>query len=87
MPGIARVGVDAAGGIITGNLVPTVRVNGAPVALQGAGVAPHGTGIHANATMTGHSATVRAGGRGVCRAGDLATCGHGASGSSNVRAG
>ena len=28
MPGISRVGVDVAGGVVTGNLAPTVFVNG-----------------------------------------------------------
>lgn len=87
MPGIARVGVDAAGGTITGNLVPSVRVNSAPVVVKGAAVAPHGTGLHAAAVTVGCSATVRAGGIGVCRAGDAASCGHLDGGSGNVAAG
>lgn len=76
MPPLGRVGVDAAGGTVVGNLAPTVRVGGAGVVVQGALVASHGTGIHANATMSGHSILVRAQGRFVCRSGDAASCGH-----------
>jgi uncharacterized Zn-binding protein involved in type VI secretion len=76
MPHLGRVGVDAAGATVTGNLAPSVRVGGVPVVVQGAVVAPHGTGVHANATMVGHSLLVRAQGRYVCRAGDAASCGH-----------
>jgi len=42
MPGVSRVGADAAGGTIVGNLAPTVLVNGSPIAVQGAPVAGHG---------------------------------------------
>lgn len=87
MPGVARVGVDRAGGVITGILAPSVRVNGAPVAVRGAQVAPHGNGVHAHAVLVGASATVRAGGILVCRAGDAASCGHLDTGSGNVSAG
>lgn len=89
MPGIARVGVDSAGGAITGNLAPTVKVNGSPVAVQGAAVASHApVPPHVGSpTMVGHSGTVFANGIPVCRAGDAASCGHAASGSANVFAG
>ena len=89
MPGIARVGVDSAGGVITGNLAPTVKANGSPIAVQGALVASHApVPPHVGApVMVGHSATVFANGKPVCRAGDAASCGHAASGSGNVLAG
>ena len=87
MPGISRVGVDTAGGTIIGNLAPTVRINGSSVVVTGASVASHGTGPHASPTMSGHSSTVRANGIFICRAGDAATCGHVATGSSTVSAG
>lgn len=88
MPGVSRVGVDTAGGTITGALVSTVSVNGAPIVVQGATVASHGDPPHSPApVMVGCSATVFAGGIGVCRAGDLASCGHAATGSSDVFAG
>ena len=87
MPGVSRVGVDSAGGTIIGNLVPSVTVNGAPIAVMGAAVAGHGLPPHASPVMVGHSGTVTAGGIPICRAGDAASCGHPASGSSNVSAG
>lgn len=87
MPGVARVGVDSAGGVISGNLAPTVRVNGAPIAVKGADVTGHGTGAHAGPVMVGASGTVFANGIAVCRAGDAASCGDQASGSGNVMAG
>ncbi|MBB3017718.1 putative Zn-binding protein involved in type VI secretion [Microvirga lupini] len=89
MPGISRVGVDAAGGTIIGNLAPTVFINGAPCAVQGADVAPHPPFPPHSAApvMVGHSSTVFACGIPVCRAGDQASCGHAATGSGNVFAG
>jgi uncharacterized Zn-binding protein involved in type VI secretion len=87
MPGISRVGVDAAGSTIVGNLAPTVLVNGSPIAVKGAAVAGHGRGPHSGPVMVGASGTVTANGIPVCRAGDSASCGHVASGSGNVSAG
>jgi len=87
MGGVCRVGVDTAGGLITGNLAPTVFVNGSPVAVMGAAVAGHGTGAHAGPVMDGHSGTVYACGRPVCRQGDAASCGDLATGSGNVFSG
>ncbi len=87
MPGVSRVGVDSAGGIIIGPGVPSVVVNGAAVSVKGDSVAPHGDNPHASATMVESSGTVIAGGIGVVRAGDAASCGDTASGSSDVIAG
>ncbi|MDR3517613.1 MAG: hypothetical protein P4M00_17555 [Azospirillaceae bacterium] len=87
MPGIARVGVDRAGGVIIGNLAPTVRADGSPVVVAGAAITPHGDGPHLAAITVGCSATVRAQGRFICRSGDGASCGHVDSGSTDVRAG
>lgn len=87
MPGVSRVGVDSAGGIITGPGVPSVVVNGAPVSVIGDSVAGHGDEPHGGPTMVGGSGTVIAGGIGVVRAGDAASCGDTASGSSDVIAG
>ena len=86
MPGVSRVGVDTAGGIITGPGEPTVLVNGSPVSVIGDSVAPHGLPPHDSAVMVGGSNTVFAGGIGVVRAGDASSCGHTATGSSNVNA-
>lgn len=89
MPGISRVTLDTAGGTIVGALVPSVRINAAPIAVEGAAVAPHPpVPPHTAApVMVGHSATVRAGSIPICRAGDAASCGHAATGSATVFAG
>lgn len=87
MPGIARVGVDKAGGVVTGNLAPTVFVNGSPIVVKGATVAPHGRAPHASSVMDEASVDVFANGIGICRTGDLASCGHAISGSSTVLTG
>ncbi len=87
MPGISRVGVDAAGATIVGNLAPTVFVNGSPIVVQGAAIVGHGEHAHAGPHMQGHSFIVFANGIGVCRTGDYANCGHTATGSSDVFAG
>lgn len=86
MPGVARIDQDTAGGTIVGVLVPSVLVNGTPVAVVGAEVAPHGIGLHAAPFMAEGSGTVTAGGIAVCRAGDAANCGHLATGSGDVSA-
>jgi uncharacterized Zn-binding protein involved in type VI secretion len=75
------------GGTIVGILSPAVFVDGFPIAVQGATVAGHGLPPHAAPVMSGHSSTVFACGIPICRAGDAATCGHPASGSSDVFAG
>lgn len=89
MPGISRVRADAAGGTISGPGCPTVFVNGSPISTLGDLVTPHPPGPpHSpSPTMIQASTTVFAGGKGVVREGDLASCGHAASGSSNVFAG
>lgn len=87
MPGIARVGVDKAGGVVTGNLAPTVFVNGSPIVVKGAAIAGHGLGPHAGPVMDEASTDVFACGIAICRSGDLATCGHPVSGSDNVLTG
>lgn len=87
MPGVSRVGVDSAGGIILGPGVPSVIVNGAPISVIGDAVTGHGSEPHAGPVMVGGSGTVFAGGIGVVRAGDAASCGDTASGSSDVVAG
>ena len=85
--GVARVGVDSAGGIINGGGQSTVFCNGALVAVIGDAVAGHGVPPHAAPVMVGGSGTVFAGGIGVCRAGDAASCGHTATGSADTLAG
>ena len=82
MPGVALVGVDAAGGTITGQLQSRVFVSGAAIAVVGDPVAPHGppTPPHQSATMAAGSARVFIDAIPICRAGDAATCGHAATG-------
>lgn len=88
MPGIARVGTDSAGGTILGGGQSTVYCNGALVAVLGDAVAPHGLPPHSpSPVMVKASSTVFAGGIAVCRAGDVASCGHPATGSSDSFAG
>lgn len=89
MPGVSRVTIDTAGGTIVGALVPSVNVNGVPIAVIGAAVTPHPpVPPHTTApAMAEGSGTVFAGGIPVCRAGDAASCGHAATGSGDVFAG
>lgn len=85
---VLRVGTDTAGGLITGPGVPSVLVNGFPISVDNDNVADHGSGAHNSPNMISGSLSVYAGGRRVCRAGDVATCGHvGAPGSLTVLAG
>ena len=90
MSGATRVGVDAAGGQITGSGESSVKVNGATISVLGDGVTPHSpkdTPHMASPTIVSASSTVFAGGVAVVRAGDSASCGHSTSGSSNVNIG
>jgi uncharacterized Zn-binding protein involved in type VI secretion len=87
MPGVSRVGVDSAVGTILGPGIPSVIVNGAPISIKGDAVAGHGLGEHSGPIMVGSSSTVFAGGIGIVRAGDAASCGDTATGSSDVFAG
>lgn len=87
MPGVARVGVDAAGGTILGGGNSHVYCNGALVAVLGDGVAGHGIPPHAAPVMASASSTVFINGIPICREGDVASCGHPASGSGDTFAG
>jgi uncharacterized Zn-binding protein involved in type VI secretion len=87
MPGVSRVGIDIAGGIIIGNKAPTVFVNGKPITVLGALVSGHDDSPHDAPLMVSASGTVFANGIKVCRKGDIASCGHTASGSGDVFAG
>lgn len=86
MPGIARTGLDTAGGPILVGANTRVLVEGVPAAVVGCPVAGHAPGPHAGATMTTGSTRVTAGGLPVCRQGDTASCGHPATGSTRVSA-
>ncbi|MFC4213990.1 PAAR domain-containing protein [Pseudophaeobacter arcticus] len=87
MPGVSRISQDAAGGTLIGVLAPTVVVNGSPVAVLDCAVEGHGLVPHAAPVMAEASGTVFAGGIPLCRTGDAASCGHLATGSTNVFAG
>jgi len=87
MPGIARTGDDTCGGTLLTSLQSTVFANGSLVAVIGTPVESHGTGVHASAVMVEGSSKVFINGIGVCRDGDLCSCGHAATGSSTVFAG
>ncbi len=84
MLGVARLNADSAGGALIGDLAPTVYANGNKVAVLGCAIAGHGTSSHAAPTMVSASSSVYANGIKLCRQGDSASCGHTASGSSNV---
>lgn len=85
MPGVARVGVDTAGGTILGGGQSWVFVDGVPEAVVGDAVAGHAPcpddPVHCAPTMAVGSAWDFIDGIPVCRAGDAATCGHAATGS------
>jgi uncharacterized Zn-binding protein involved in type VI secretion len=86
--GVSRIGADTAGGPIIGPPKSSnVYVNGSLVALDGAKVAPHGDTPHQSASVPATSATVYVNGQHPVRQGDVATCGHSATGSSNVFSG
>jgi uncharacterized Zn-binding protein involved in type VI secretion len=84
MSGICRVGIDNAGGVILGGGQSFVYANGVLVSVDGDRVQGHGPGPHAGPTMIAGSNNVFINGIAVCNAGDLATCGHPATGSNNV---
>ena len=82
MKGICRDN-DTAGG----DLIPTqdfVFVDGNLVIVDNDPVQGHGVGEHAGPTMIASTANVFINNIAVCNEGDSATCGHLATGSSNV---
>ncbi len=86
MAGICRNTTDSAGGALIKSQ-STVLANGKEVIVHGDSVTGHGPGVHAGPTMIAGSKNVEIGGIAVCNAGDAATCGHTASGSSTVTVG
>jgi uncharacterized Zn-binding protein involved in type VI secretion len=86
MPGICRDGVDAAGGALI-KTQSTVKANGEKVIVHQDPVTGHGPAPHSAPTMIAGSKNVFIGGILVCNEGDLATCGHPASGSPDVNVG
>jgi uncharacterized Zn-binding protein involved in type VI secretion len=72
---IVGVDQDVAGGAVTATAT-RMTVGSKLVLRLGDPVAPHGTGVHATAVMAEASARLIVEGLGVCRLGDLASCGH-----------
>jgi uncharacterized Zn-binding protein involved in type VI secretion len=84
MPGASRKGIDSAGALISGGS-SDVLIEGYGAVRKLDSVTPHDSGDHDNNPfMVGCSSTVFINGRGAVRAGDLASCGHSASGSQTV---
>jgi len=85
MPGASRCNDDTAGGTIRA-LQTLVTLKGEPWAVVGSPVDSHAPcplpASHCNATMAQGSNLVTIKGVPVCRAGDLASCGHAATGQS-----
>jgi uncharacterized Zn-binding protein involved in type VI secretion len=88
MPGVSRLEIDSAGGQLVLNPMEEslikVFANGYPIAVLGATVSSHGRSFHRQTTMASASEKVFAYGIPVCREGDVAGCGHTATGSENV---
>ena len=82
MPGICRDNDAAVGDLIATQ--STVFANAEKVVVNGNAVASHGISPHNDATITAGSNNVFVGGVAVCNAGDAATCGHTATGSTDV---
>ncbi|WP_162419656.1 PAAR domain-containing protein [Microvirga brassicacearum] len=79
MPGVACVGVDAAGGTQLGLQGANFKVDGNPIVLLGDHVAPHSPFEPPHVpdpTMAQGSPNFRLNGIPVCREGHVATCGH-----------
>jgi uncharacterized Zn-binding protein involved in type VI secretion len=83
----ASIDSDTAGGDLIAS-ASTVKFNDLAVVLDGDAVAGHGDGPHAAPTIpAGINSTVKVEDKLVVVAGDVATCGHAATGSSDVNIG
>lgn len=80
MPGVAVKLLDSAGGPQLAGGQSWFKVQSQPVVLLGDPVTPHGIGLHAGPTMVQASSWFKIGGIGVCRQGDLASCGDASTG-------
>jgi len=86
MPNVS-IDTDTAGGDIIASS-STVTFNNQKVVLDNDAIEPHEDGVHLNATIPASlNATVSIEGKLVVVAGDTATCGHVATGSSTVKIG
>lgn len=84
MPGVSVVGVNSAGGVISGPGAANFTLGGKPVSVLGDGVVNHGSGPHQGPAMVQGSAKLTVGGKPVVFAGCAATCGHTADGSGKM---
>jgi len=84
MPNITVTQVDSAGGTIQGGGQSFVRFNGNPIAVLGDAVAGHGKSPHSGPTMAQGSSFFKINGIPVCFQGNVATCGHSASGQAGM---
>lgn len=83
MAGVTRLGLDSAGGtLISGS--DNVYINSANAVRIGDVVASHGDNPHTSPVMATGSSITFVNGIPLCRTGDSATCGHLATGSSDV---
>lgn len=76
MPGVAVQADTNAGGVHLAGGQTFVTVEGRLVVVKGDKIAAHGGAPHALASMLEASDFVTIAGKGVCRAGDKASCGH-----------
>lgn len=76
MPGIAVKALDSAGGAQIAGGQTFFNVENQLAVVLGDPVTPHGIAEHAGPHMATASNWFFLGGIGVCRAGDLASCGH-----------
>ncbi|MNZ49003.1 hypothetical protein D3C78_667600 [compost metagenome] len=81
---VSLVGADSAGAVITGPGAPNWTWNGKPISLLGDGVAGHGQPPHNAPTIVAASPWMTINGIAVTRVGSAASCGHGATGSSDM---
>jgi uncharacterized Zn-binding protein involved in type VI secretion len=81
MPGVAVGSLDAAGGVQSVQANAWFRIEGRSIVVVGDLVAGHGNPPHSPppAMVTG-TLWFKVGARAVCRAGDIAACGHATSG-------
>ena len=84
MPGITRDNDTAGADIVATAANKQVFANGELISVHNDSVQPHDYGIHNSATMIAGSNQVFIGGILVVKEGDMATCGHVATGSTNV---
>jgi len=81
---VSLVGADSAGAVITGPGKPNWTWNGKPISVLGDAVAGHGDAPHSAPKIATASPWMTIDGIPVTRVGSVATCGHGATGSSDM---